>query len=163
MKDPIEKLSVYTLFFFILSVRYLSVFQTLWKSYQFLALSVCSNFISFLLSARVFFIFFSSWISSKLIKKNLCSFGLKGGILEVVYRKCIHRHSCQIGTRVLQTWGVEKVVFWTFSKLFWSCLGSVWALFLAFKALLLGVSRKALKGILLGVFSLRKVDNWPRK
>ena len=25
--------------------------------------------------------------------------------------------------------GVKKVDFWTFSKLFWSCLGSVWALF----------------------------------
>ena len=42
--------------------------------------------------------------------------------------------------------GVEKVVFWTFSKLFWSCLGSVRALFLA------------LKGLLLGLFSARKVD-----
>mgnify|MGYP001790979268 CR=1 FL=1 len=35
--------------------------------------------------------------------------------------------------------GVEKVVFWTFSKLFWSCLGSVWALFLTLKDLLLVV------------------------
>ena len=26
--------------------------------------------------------------------------------------------------------GVKNVVFWTFSKLFWSCLVSVWALFL---------------------------------
>ena len=42
--------------------------------------------------------------------------------------------------------GVKKVVFWTFSKLFWSCLGSVWALFLT------------LKGLLLGVFSAPKVD-----
>ena len=29
--------------------------------------------------------------------------------------------------------GVKKVVFWTFSKLFWSCLGSVWALFSVLK------------------------------
>ena len=42
--------------------------------------------------------------------------------------------------------GVEKVVFSTFSKLFWSCLGSVWALF------------STLKGPLLGVFSAQKVD-----
>ena len=35
--------------------------------------------------------------------------------------------------------GVKKVDFWTFSKLFWTCLGSVWALFLASKGLLLGV------------------------
>ena len=34
--------------------------------------------------------------------------------------------------------GVKKVVFWNFSKLFWSCLGSVWALFLTLKGLLLG-------------------------
>ena len=27
---------------------------------------------------------------------------------------------------------VKKVIFWTFSKLFWSCLVSVWALFLVF-------------------------------
>ena len=35
--------------------------------------------------------------------------------------------------------GVEKVVFWTFSNLFWSCLVSVWALFSASNGLLLGV------------------------
>ena len=42
--------------------------------------------------------------------------------------------------------GVEKVIFWTFSKLFWSCLGRVRALF------------STLKGPLLGVFSALKVD-----
>ena len=42
--------------------------------------------------------------------------------------------------------GVKKVDFWTFSKLFWTCLGSVWALFLASK------------GLLLSVFSALKVD-----
>ena len=42
--------------------------------------------------------------------------------------------------------GLEKVIFWTFSKLFWSCLGSVRALF------------STLKGPLLGVFSALKVD-----
>ena len=42
--------------------------------------------------------------------------------------------------------GVKKVVFWTFSKLFRSCLGSVWALF------------PALKGLLSGVFTAQKVD-----
>ena len=46
----------------------------------------------------------------------------------------------------LAIFGVEKVIFWTFSKLFWSCLGSVWALFLT------------LKGLLLKVFSALKVD-----
>ena len=35
--------------------------------------------------------------------------------------------------------GVKKVDFSTFSKLFWTCLGSVWALFLASKGPLLGV------------------------
>ena len=52
----------------------------------------------------------------------------------------------QVDIRDLAILGVEKVVFWTFSKLFWSCLGSVWALFLT------------LKGLLLVVFSARKVD-----
>ena len=33
----------------------------------------------------------------------------------------------------LTTLGVKKVVFGTFSKLFGSCLGSVWALFLDLK------------------------------
>ena len=37
-----------------------------------------------------------------------------------------------IDTRVLAILEVKKVVFWTFSKLFWSCLVSVWALFLVF-------------------------------
>ena len=35
--------------------------------------------------------------------------------------------------------GVKKVDFATFSKLFWTCLGYVWALFLASKGLLLCV------------------------
>ena len=38
----------------------------------------------------------------------------------------------------LTIFGVKKVVFWTFSKLFWTCLGSVWALFLYLKGPLLG-------------------------
>ena len=42
--------------------------------------------------------------------------------------------------------GVKKVVFWPFSKLFWSCLGIVWALFLN------------LKGLLLIAFLARKVE-----
>ena len=41
--------------------------------------------------------------------------------------------------------GVKKVDFWTFSKLFWTCLGSVWAMF------------SVLKGPLLNVFSAEKV------
>ena len=45
----------------------------------------------------------------------------------------------QVDMRVLAILGVKKVVFWTFSKLFWSCLGSVWALFLTLKDLLLVV------------------------
>ena len=44
-----------------------------------------------------------------------------------------------IDTRVLAILVVKKVDFWTFSKLFWSCLGSVWELFSAIKALLLNV------------------------
>ena len=35
--------------------------------------------------------------------------------------------------------GVKKVDFATFSKLFWTCLGSVWALFSVLKGPLLGV------------------------
>ena len=31
------------------------------------------------------------------------------------------------------SYGSKKVVFWTFLKLFWSCLGSVWALFSTLK------------------------------
>ena len=52
-----------------------------------------------------------------------------------------------IDTRVLAILGVKKVDFWTFSKLFWSCLGSVRALF------------SALKGSLSGVFSAPKTHN----
>ena len=52
----------------------------------------------------------------------------------------------QVDIRVLAILGVKKIVFWTFSKLFWSCLGGVWALFFT------------LKGLLLGVFSALKVD-----
>ena len=32
----------------------------------------------------------------------------------------------------------KKVIIWPFSKLFWSCLGSVWALFSYLKGPLLG-------------------------
>ena len=39
----------------------------------------------------------------------------------------------------LTIFGVKKVVFWTFSKLFSSCLGSVWALFSTLKVPLLVV------------------------
>ena len=46
----------------------------------------------------------------------------------------------------LTTLEVQKDIFWTFSKLFWSCLRSVRALFLT------------LKGPLLDVFSALKVD-----
>ena len=46
----------------------------------------------------------------------------------------------------LTIFGIEKVVSWTFSKLFWSCLGSVWGLF------------STLNGLLLGVFLAPKVD-----
>ena len=42
--------------------------------------------------------------------------------------------------------GVEKVVFWTFSKFFWSFLGRVWVLFCD------------LKRLLLVAFSARQVD-----
>ena len=58
---------------------------------------------------------------------------------------------CHVDTRVLGIFGIKKDVFWTFSKLFWSCLRSVWALFLT------------IKGPLLVLFSTPKVDKWPRK
>ena len=40
---------------------------------------------------------------------------------------------CQIDICDLAILGVEKVVFWTFSKFFKSCLGSVYALFSTIK------------------------------
>ena len=52
----------------------------------------------------------------------------------------------QVDIHDLAILGVEKTVFWTFSKLFGSCLGTVWALF------------STLKGLLLGVFTAPKVD-----
>ena len=52
----------------------------------------------------------------------------------------------EVDIRVWANLVVEKVVFWTFSKLFYSCLGSVWVLF------------SNLKGVLLVVFSAQKVD-----
>ena len=48
-------------------------------------------------------------------------------------------HFGRFGGSFLTILGVEKVVFWTFSKLFWSCLGSVRALFSALTGLLLGI------------------------
>ena len=56
----------------------------------------------------------------------------------------------QVDIRDLAILGVEKTVFWTFSKLFWIFLGSVWALF------------STLKGPLLGVILALKVDKLPR-
>ena len=45
----------------------------------------------------------------------------------------------QVDIHDLAILGVKKVIFWTFSKLFWSCLGSVWALFSTLKGPLLVV------------------------
>ena len=47
-------------------------------------------------------------------------------------------HFCRFEGSFLTILGVKKVDFWTFSKLFWSCLGSVWALFSYLKGPLLG-------------------------
>ena len=58
---------------------------------------------------------------------------------------------CQSWYSCFDNFWVKKPVFWTFWKLVWSCSGVVWGLFLA------------LKGLLLGVFSGRKVDKWPLK
>ena len=58
---------------------------------------------------------------------------------------------CQVDTRDLEILVVQKIVFWTFPKLLWSCLGSVWALF------------SALIEPPLGVFSTRNVDKGPHK
>ena len=46
-------------------------------------------------------------------------------------------------------WDPKKVIFSTFSKLFWSCLGSLYAL--------------SLKGLLFSVFLALNVDKSPRK
>ena len=56
---------------------------------------------------------------------------------------------CQIDIRDLAILGVEKVVFWIFSKFFKGCLGSVWASFLDLKGLLT---------LLWGPAALKKVD-----
>ena len=48
-------------------------------------------------------------------------------------------HFCSFEGSFLTIFGVEKVIFWTFSKFFWSCLGSVWALFSTLKGPLLVV------------------------
>ena len=42
-------------------------------------------------------------------------------------------------TSILTILGFEKVIFWTFSKLFWSCFGRIKALFLDIEGPLLGV------------------------
>ena len=39
---------------------------------------------------------------------------------------------------ILANYVAKKVIFWPLSKLFWSCLGSVWALFSYLKGPLLG-------------------------
>ena len=40
---------------------------------------------------------------------------------------------------IFDHFGGQNVIFWTFSKLFWSCLGSVRALFLDLKGHILAV------------------------
>ena len=58
---------------------------------------------------------------------------------------------CSIGIRDLAILQVEKVVFWTLSKVFWSCLGRVYE------------SIAVLRGPLFGVFPAPKVDKSPGK
>ena len=74
-------------------------------------------------------------------------FSTKKAKIELLDRKWTQKSTLfgQVDIRDLAILGVEKVVFWTFSNMFWSCSGSVWALFLT------------LEGLLLGVFSARKV------
>ena len=54
-------------------------------------------------------------------------------------------------TRVLAILGVKKIDFWTISKVFWSCLGSVYECI------------AVLRGPLFGVFLAPKVDKSPGK
>ena len=58
-------------------------------------------------------------------------FSTKNPKIELVDRKQTKKATffCKVGTRVLAIVEVEKVVLWTFSKFFGSCLGSFWLLF----------------------------------
>ena len=47
--------------------------------------------------------------------------GASKPILELIDRKFTHGTICEVGIRILAILRVEKVVFWTLSKLFWSC------------------------------------------
>ena len=53
--------------------------------------------------------------------------GVKKAILELVQRKLTQK-STLLATRDLAIFGFEKVVFWTFSKLYRKCLGIVFGL-----------------------------------
>ena len=66
-------------------------------------------------------------------------FGANKVRLELVDRKLTQKSTRLTKLTSVYNWpflGVEKVVFWTFSKFFWTCLGSVWVLLLALIALL---------------------------
>ena len=58
---------------------------------------------------------------------------------------------CRFEGSFLTILGVEKIAFWTFSKFFGSCVGTVLVFFQVFEA------------PFLGVFSAQKVDKRPRK
>ena len=68
-------------------------------------------------------------------------FGTNKAKIELLERKFTKKYATfvQVDNRVLAILGLKKVDFSSFSKLFWSCLGSVWALFLVLKGPLLGV------------------------
>ena len=73
---------------------------------------------------------------------DFCKFlGANKAKIDLVGRKWTQKYATfgQVDTHVLAILGFNKVDFSTFSKLFWTCLGSVWALFSASKGLLLGV------------------------
>ena len=66
-------------------------------------------------------------------------FRSKGQYMTSKIKICIQswRHFWHLRGSLLALLGFEKVVFWTFKKLFWSCLGRVWVLFLVLKGPLL--------------------------
>ena len=67
-------------------------------------------------------------------------------------------HVGHFGGPFLTIFRVKKVVFWTFFKFVWKCLGNVWAMFLALKSPTFGciVSSK-------GCYMTPKIDMFDEK
>ena len=78
--------------------------------------------------AKTWYLFFSFFLMCITIWGNEFNFFLHKRVINSARRVKIDPKVgtfCRIGIRDLAILGVKKVVFWRFSKLFWSCLGSV--------------------------------------